>query len=131
SVGKVKEYNLIISVIILLNFPLAYVFFRIGYPVETILHIGTGIEITCFFVRMFLLRKYLPFSPALYLKDVLVTIIVPIIGSVVFIFILKFLLPGLDLFPHYIIYYFLYVGIYFTMIYIFSLDRQQKETLSS
>lgn len=131
SVGKVKEYNLIISVIILLNFPLAYVFFSLGYPVETILHIGAGIEITCFFVRMFLLRKYLPFSPATYLKDVLVTIIAPIAGSVVFIFLLKILLPGLDIFPYYLVYYFLYVGAYFVMVYMFSLDRQQKEALSS
>ncbi len=82
AIGKVKEYSVWISTIILLNLPLGYLFFKMDYPPQSIFLVAIVLELLALFVRVFLLKKFVSFDVSNFLLQIFVKTLMPI-GAVI------------------------------------------------
>ena len=125
AIGKVKEYNLWISIILMLNLPLAYILFKFGYPSYVIILTGMFLEIISFVVRIFLLRKFEKFSIRKLISDLINKIGIPIAVSTILVLLVRQL--GLSEITQLVVTIILVLIIYPILIYTISLDQAQKE----
>jgi O-antigen/teichoic acid export membrane protein len=79
AIGKVKIYNILVSVLLILNLPIAYLFFKLGYPDYTILLVSISLECLSYFLRLYLLGKYVNFSGIQYLRETVKEIGIPVL----------------------------------------------------
>jgi O-antigen/teichoic acid export membrane protein len=93
ATGKIKFYQLIISVAILSNFPIAYIFLRFGYSPEATMVISIIISLVCFMPRLYFAKLFGAISIRFFLKNVLLVAgnvcILSTIVPVILTFILK------------------------------------------
>lgn len=82
AVGKIRNYQIIISIIIILNLPLSYLALKFNYPAESVLFIRIFINIIAFFFRIIYLQKKIQFNVWLYFKDVIFKILLVSLISV-------------------------------------------------
>lgn len=71
ATGKIRNYQIIISFLLLLILPLSYIFLKNGYPPEITLYITIVIELFALLFRLLLLKKLINFPLFIYLKEVL------------------------------------------------------------
>ena len=85
AIGKVKLYNIWVSLILILNIPISYVLFKLGFPSYSIIVVGMSLEIVSFGVRLLLLKKYVKYSILSFMNDVVLKIFIPIslIGGII------------------------------------------------
>lgn len=86
AIGKVKDYSIWISTIILLNLPVGSLFFKLGYPPQTIFLVSIVLELIALFVRVYLLKRFIDFNIAdflvqIFIKTLLPTVIIIITAS--------------------------------------------------
>lgn len=81
GLNKVKEYNIWVSLIILLNIPIAILFFYWGYASYSILVICIILELIAFGMRLLLLNRHVMFSVPVYLRTITVETIFPVLAS--------------------------------------------------
>ena len=124
AIGKVKLYNIWVSLVLLLNLPLAYLFFKLGAPAYTIILTGIFLEITALFVRLFLLKKYLQFSIPTYLYDIFFRLLVPVLIPASLILLIKQI--QLTNLLQLVITFAVFLSVYPLLVYRFSLDEKQK-----
>jgi hypothetical protein len=75
ATGKIKVYQSVISGIILLNVPFAYLSLKIGFPPYSVMFIGIFLTVITFFVRIFMIKRLLIlFSIKTFIKRVLLPI---------------------------------------------------------
>ncbi|MFD2201846.1 oligosaccharide flippase family protein [Shivajiella indica] len=99
GINKVKLYNLWVSLILILNIPLAFLGFSVGLPPYTIFFISIVLEIVSFFTRLILLKKYISFQISNYLKTVFREVLIPVILTFLLVLIFnQMLLDSLNLF---------------------------------
>lgn len=70
AIGKVKIYNLYISIILILNIPISYFLFYNGFPSFSIIIVAIGLEAISLFVRLLLLKRYLNYRIQDYLFEI-------------------------------------------------------------
>lgn len=70
ATGNIKYYQLIISGITLMNFPIAYVFYKLGCPPYTALAVSIGISAITLVSRLYFMKKLLYMQPMEYVKKV-------------------------------------------------------------
>lgn len=73
AVGKIRNYFLIISVLILLNLPISYLLLKNGYPPYSCIITFICIEVISFMVRLYMAAKL----TGLKAKDFLTQVVVP------------------------------------------------------
>ena len=88
ATGKVRNYQLIVGGITLLNIPFSYELFLLGYDAEAFLIVAIIISFLTLFIRLFMLKINAGLSIRLYIKRVVlncsfVTIISAILPSVI------------------------------------------------
>lgn len=82
AANRIKEFQLIVSVLYLLNLPISYIFLRMGMPPETPMYVNIIIVVTSFIPRILICRKYTGISIKDYSKAVLLPMAcVTIIGG--------------------------------------------------
>lgn len=69
--GKIKELQISTFTLQVLNIPIAYIFYKLDFPVYSILIISIFVEIIIFFVRLFLANKYLSINISKYISNVI------------------------------------------------------------
>jgi len=75
AVGKVKNYHIVISIIMLLNIPIAYILLKIGFSAPMVIVGMIAIEIIVCMVRVYFAHK-LAFMPInAFFKDVIIPIV--------------------------------------------------------
>ena len=79
GINKVKVYNITISAILLLNLPIAALLFSFNFPAYSIFLVSISLEVLSFFVRLFLLKKHIVFSPQDFLQKLSKEIVIPFI----------------------------------------------------
>jgi len=128
SLGKVRLYNIWVSFILMLNLPIAYVFFKMGYPSHTIIIVGMCLEFVSLNVRLMLLKKYVAFSIKEFYFDIIFRVFLPTLAvSVVLYFFCLLPINGfISAFGTFLITIILYP----ILIYNFSLESIQKQLLS-
>jgi len=90
AIGKVKEYSVWISTIILMNLPIGYLFFKMNYPPQTIFVIAIFLELIALFVRVFLLKKFVSFDVKNFLIQIFVKTLLPFVGVLTFFYFISF-----------------------------------------
>ena len=72
ATGKIRNYQLVISGVNMLNFPLSFVLFKIGFPPYAALTVSIFISITTVLMRLYFIKTLLNISPLEYFLEVLV-----------------------------------------------------------
>lgn len=84
ATGKLRNYQLAVGGMLLMNFPLSYLCLKKGFPPESVLVIAMGVAVCCLFLRLLFLRKMVGLSIRRYLFDVCGNILIVTIASCLF-----------------------------------------------
>lgn len=95
ATGKMRKYQLTVSLIILMNLPVSYFLFWIGMPPDSILYVRLFINIILFYVRFKFVSRMALITGKEYIYDVILKIFIVFISSVIFPLIIAFLTDGL------------------------------------
>lgn len=74
--GKIRKYQMIVSLFLLLNFPLSYIILKFGASAEMTVVINIFIQGLLLFVRLLLIRSMIELS----IRQFVLNVIIPIIG---------------------------------------------------
>ena len=72
ATGNIKYYQLIISGMTLMNFPISYIFYRLGCPPYTALGVSIVISSITLVTRLYFMKTLLYMQPVEYIKKVIV-----------------------------------------------------------
>ncbi len=128
AIGKVKTYNIYVSLFLILNLPISYVLFKNGFASYTIIIVGIILELITLNVRLILLKKYLDYKISSYLKEIVQITFPTFIVSVILFLVMYVEMPK---FLHLIISFAISLLISPILIYKFSLDSFQKQYVSN
>lgn len=128
ATGKIKYYQICITSIYLLSFPITYIFFKFGAYPTVALQILIVLAVLNIFVRLFFLKKYVNISIVEFFCKVLLVSFVVFIASIILpLLFCHFLKEGLfRLFV--IVFSSLFSSILF--IYLLGLTKQEKQKLN-
>ncbi len=127
ALGKVKLYNIWVSIILMLNLPISYLLFKLNYPSYSIILVGILLELASLNVRLILLKKNVEFSIKEFYYDTLIRVFLPTIFMGTIIYLLGLL--HLGVFIEIVLAFLLNLLLYPIIIYKFSLEGKQKELL--
>ena len=83
ATGKVKNYQIIVGGILLLNIPLSYISCFYGSPPESVFYISILIAIVCLIARILILRMNIKLDVIRFAKSVLLRIVIVTIISII------------------------------------------------
>lgn len=73
ATGKIRNYQIVVGGILLMDFPLAWVALKLGAPPVSVFWVALVIEISLFIARMYMIPLTIPeFKPLEYIKKVVV-----------------------------------------------------------
>lgn len=70
ATGNIRNYQLAVGGLLLMNFPLSYIFLKYGFPPEYTLLVALFVSVLCLFLRLLFIRKISGFSMKKYLYNV-------------------------------------------------------------
>lgn len=76
ATGKIKEYQIIVGGLQMLNLPLSYILLKMGTPPEAVLLVAIAISQCCLAARLIMLRKMIGLPMRTYLKKVYFNVII-------------------------------------------------------
>lgn len=81
ATGKIRNYQLFVGGILLLNLPLSYLCLKLTFPAECVFVVAIVCAVLCLVARLIMLRSIMPFSARDFCLNVLMKIVwVTIIG---------------------------------------------------
>ena len=84
ATGKIRNYQLVVGGLQMMNLPLSYIFLRLGYPPESIFVIAIFISVCCEMARLYMLRSMINLSFSSFLRKVYFNVIfVTVIASII------------------------------------------------
>lgn len=83
ATGKVRNYQIIVGGIQLLNLPISYLFLYYGYPSETVFLIAIALSLVALIARLFVLRPLVNLSISSFLLEVMVNVLIITIVSAI------------------------------------------------
>ena len=84
ATGNIRNYQLVVGGLQLLNLPLAYLFLRLGYPPESVFFVAIFVSVCCEMARLYMLRGMIHLSIRSFLRNVYFNVIVvSIIAAIV------------------------------------------------
>lgn len=86
ATGKIRNYQLVVGGMLLMNFPLSYFCLKMGFPPESTLIVALIVAVCCLFLRLLFLRKMVGLSMKRYLRKVC--------GNVLFVTLLAMIIPS-------------------------------------
>jgi O-antigen/teichoic acid export membrane protein len=90
ATGKIRNYQMIVGGLNLLNLPISYVLLRMGGAPEVVLYVAIFLSCIMFFSRLHLLRRMINLNALDFLKRIIINILlVTIISSIIPFFILN------------------------------------------
>lgn len=84
ATGKIRNYQLVVGGVLLLNFPLSYLVLKLGFTPESTLIVAIFISVCCMVLRLLFLRKMAGLSMLAFLKNVYLNVItVALLSSII------------------------------------------------
>lgn len=83
AVGKMKRYQLIVGVTMLMNVPVSYFFLQAGYEPQVTLYIGIVISFLALCLRLFMLARLIPLSIIGFFRFVFFRVMIVVLTSTV------------------------------------------------
>jgi len=127
AIGKVKLYNIWVSIILMLNLPISYLLFKLNYPSYSIILVGILLELASLKVRLLLLKKYVDLSIKEFYFDTLFRVFLPTVLMGILIYSIG--LFHLNVLVELVLAFLVNILLYPIIIYKFSLEGKQKELL--
>lgn len=75
ATGKIRDYQILVGGLIMLNFPVSYIFLRCGAAPEVTVVVAIVISQICLFARLYMLRRQMGFPVREYLRRVYLNIL--------------------------------------------------------
>jgi O-antigen/teichoic acid export membrane protein len=75
ATGKIKNYQIIVGGVLLLNLPVSFCFLKFGFQPQTTMYITISISIFCLFLRLWMLKSMVNLSIKEYIGKVLIVVI--------------------------------------------------------
>lgn len=95
ATGKIRKYQLAVTIVGCFVFPLTWLAFRMGLPPETTYYIYIVIYFLLVFVRLYIAKGLLNFPVQLYLFDVVFrVVIVSVVAFILPLIVIRYLEPG-------------------------------------
>ena len=82
AIGDIRNYQLLMSLMIILNFPIAYLILKNGLPPHIVFVVRVIINAVTHFVRIVYLRKKINFPAYKYLREVMLTVLLITLMSI-------------------------------------------------
>jgi O-antigen/teichoic acid export membrane protein len=124
AIGKVKEYNIYVSLFLILNLPISYLLFKCGYASYSIIVVGIILELITLNVRLVLLKKFLDYKISTYFSEIVQIILPTLLVSGLLFFMIYVKMPS---FIHLLLSFAISIVLSPILIYKFSLDNFQKQ----
>jgi len=84
ATGKIRNYQLAVGGLQIMNFPVSYVILKCGGVPETILYVAIFIGICCLLTRIYMLRNMINLSAVEFIKKVIINIsLVSFVASII------------------------------------------------
>lgn len=93
ATGKIRDYQILVGGLIMLNFPVSYLFLKSGSSPEVTVVIAIVISQICLFARLYMLRRLVDFPMSVYLRSVYLNILSVSAVAVIFPLALQMILP--------------------------------------
>lgn len=88
ATGKIKIYQTVVGILLILILPVSFVLFKLGFPPATTFMVSIGVSIVALMFRLLLIKKHIPeFSIRQFIQEIIIINIPVILISV--------LIPGL------------------------------------
>ena len=81
ATGKIRNYQIVVGGMLMMNLPLSYVFLKLGCPPESTLIVAIFVSLCCLVLRLLFLRKMVGLSIRQFIKNVCVKIAIVIVLS--------------------------------------------------
>lgn len=69
--GKIRNYQMIVSLILMINFPLSYILLKMGYFPEVTLVVYMAVSVCLLIIRLYFAKKMVGISPMSYFREVI------------------------------------------------------------
>lgn len=76
ATGKIRDYQILVGGLIMLNFPISYIFLKCGASPLVTVYVAIAISQICLFARLYMLRKKMDFPVKEYIRRVYANIVV-------------------------------------------------------
>lgn len=83
ATGNIRNYQLLVGGCQMLNFPLAYVFLKLGYSPVVTIYISILVALGCLCLRLYMLRRMVKLPVVIFLKEVVFRLIVVVLISLI------------------------------------------------
>lgn len=93
ATGNIRNYQLVVGSILLMNFPLSYVCLKAGLLPEITYIVAILVDVVCLFTRLAFLRKMAGLPMMHFVRNVLVNVIIVTIIAVILPFIIHISMP--------------------------------------
>ena len=70
ATGQIRNYQLVVGGMLLMNFPLSYICLKVGFPPESTFVVAIWVSLCCLLLRLVFLRKMAGLSMRWFLKSV-------------------------------------------------------------
>lgn len=84
ATGKIRNYQLAVGGMQMMNFPLSYLCLKMGLPPESVLVVALIVSVMCLLLRLYFLRLMVGLSARSFLRNVGVNVLTVVFTSVVF-----------------------------------------------
>lgn len=81
ATGKIRNYQIVVGGLNLLNLPLSYMLLKLGCIPETILIVAILLSLVCLLARLLMLKNMISLSPKTFLKKVIFPVIKVSVGA--------------------------------------------------
>jgi O-antigen/teichoic acid export membrane protein len=122
ATGKIRNYQLLIGSIIILNLPISYISLKIGMPPESVFIIRLIINLLVFFSRLIYLSKISNFPIDAYIKEIITTIIPVSLSSFIVSFISNYIFDNLTILSS-------IISLLITILIIYHMGLKQREKI--
>jgi hypothetical protein len=75
ATGKIRNYQIFVGGLIMLNFPISYIFLKLGFGPEVTVIVAIVISQLCLFARLYMLKKTIDFPVREFFARVYVNIL--------------------------------------------------------
>ncbi len=75
ATGKIRDYQIVVGCMQLMNFPLSYICLKCGLSPESVYIIAILVSLSCLILRLFFLRKFVGLSIGKYFKNVCANVV--------------------------------------------------------
>ena len=94
ATGKIRDYQILVGGLIMLNFPVSYIFLKAGAAPEVTVVVAIVISQICLFARLYMLRRLTEFPVGEYLIRVYLNVLIVTLTAVILPLALMRYMPG-------------------------------------